>query len=202
MRCATMAGAVLALTLVAGCGSGDGNGNGNGNGQASQEPAPVRVELRSAKGDPAGTVELTERAGGTEIRAQVRGLEPGFHGFHVHQTGVCDAQAVKEGEPAPFSSAEGHYAGDGDASHGDHAGDLPTLLAGDDGTATLTTLTDRFEIGDLRDADGSAIMVHALRDNQANIPGRYKIEGEPGPDSDTQDTGDSGDRVACGLVER
>jgi len=197
MRRAMTTATVLALTLVAGCGSGDGE-----EGRSSQQPAPVRVELQSADGGSAGTVELSERMGGVEVRAQVRGLEPGFHGFHVHQTGICDAQAVKEGMKAPFSSAEGHYAGDPDAKHGDHAGDLPTLLAGDDGTATLTVRTDRFRIDDLRDADGSAIMVHAERDNQANIPGRYKIEGDRARTPRRRTRATRGDRVACGVLKR
>jgi Cu/Zn superoxide dismutase len=57
------------------------------------------------------------------------------------------------------------------------------------------TATDRFTIADLRDVDGSAVMVHSGPDNFANIPARYG-----GPDQETLNTGDSGSRIACGVV--
>jgi superoxide dismutase, Cu-Zn family len=79
--------------------------------------------------------------------------------------------------------------------HGAHAGDLPSLLVTEDGEATLATATDRFSIADLRDADGSAVMVHSGADNFANIPARYG-----GPDQETLSTGDAGSRLACGVV--
>ena len=44
-------------------------------------------------------------------------------------------------------------------------------------------------------------MVHAMRDNQANIPERYKSEGKAGPDAETLATGDSGDRAGCGVIK-
>lgn len=201
MRRAVAAGAVATAIVLAGCGGDGGDGDGGDGSRPAQAPPSMRVELQLAEGGSAGTVELTERAGGVEVRAQVQGLEPGFHGFHVHEAGVCDADAVKEGEPAPYSSAKGHFTG-GESDHGEHAGDLPTLLVGDDGTGMLTVRTDRFTIDDLRDADGSALMVHAMRDNQANVPDRYESEGEAGPDADTLDTGDAGARVACGKVTR
>ena len=52
------------------------------------------------------------------------------------------------------------------------------------------------------DADGSAVMVHALPDNFANIPPeRYQqVNGAPGPDEMTMATGDAGKRVACGVI--
>jgi superoxide dismutase, Cu-Zn family len=59
----------------------------------------------------------------------------------------------------------------------------------------LATATDRFSIADLRDADGSAVMVHSGADNFANIPARYG-----GPDQETLSTGDAGSRLACGVV--
>jgi superoxide dismutase, Cu-Zn family len=146
------------------------------------------VTLRTADGDAVGRVWMHERrrSGTVTVMARVRGLTPGFHGFHVHTAGRC--------EPPGFTSAGGHLNPDG-SKHGDHAGDLPSLLVNADGTGILATATDRFSLADLRDADGSAVMVHSGRDNFANIPPRY---GEP--DAETLDTGDSGTRVACGVV--
>jgi Cu-Zn family superoxide dismutase len=54
---------------------------------------------------------------------------------------------------------------------------------------------------DLFDLDGSAVIVHADSDNYANIPDRYRSSnGQPGPDAETLEAGDSGSRVACGVV--
>ena len=186
----------LTLGMLAGCGGGESPSARS----AAQERQSLDVTLKLADGGSAGSASLTETEGGTEVRARVRGLEPGFHGFHVHEAGVCDPDAREAGERAPFSSAMGHLAGEG-ADHGAHAGDLPTLLVRKDGTAILTTVTDRLRLADVRDQDGSALMVHAMRDNQANIPERYKSEGEAGPDAETLATGDAGDRAACGVIK-
>ena len=94
-----------------------------------------------------------------------------------------------------FTAAGGHF-NPTDASHGDHAGDLPTLLVNEDGTGMLAAATDRFSLADLRDADGSAVIVHELPDNYANIPDRYT----PPADEETLSTGDAGSRLACGEL--
>jgi superoxide dismutase, Cu-Zn family len=73
----------------------------------------------------------------------------------------------------------------------------------DDGTASIRFETDRFSVAELFDADGSAVIAHAGRDNFANIPTRYHSHTEDvfGPDSATLATGDAGGRTACGVVE-
>ena len=129
-----------------------------------------------------GTVEIFEAADGLVLRADLSGLEPGWHGFHIHQTGACEGD---------FTSAGGHYAPN-DSGHGffteagGHAGDLPNIHVGDDGAAMADYHTARVtfdgEMAPLMDDDGSAIMVHASADT---------YESEAG----------AGDRVACGVVE-
>jgi Cu-Zn family superoxide dismutase len=59
-------------------------------------------------------------------------------------------------------------------------------------------------VRELLAGDGSAVIVHALPDNYANIPTRYRSAqtGAPGPDADTLKAGDSGGRVVCGVVRR
>jgi superoxide dismutase, Cu-Zn family len=153
----------------------------------------VRVELQDAAGADIGFVKLTEQGGKVIVRGEVSGLTPGFHGFHVHTVGQC---------VPPFTTAGGHY-NPGGVGHGSHAGDMPSLLVLDDGTAEAQFATDRYTIDELFDADGSAIIVHAGADNFANIPTRYQstTEGVFGPDSVTLATGDAGARVACGVVD-
>jgi Cu-Zn family superoxide dismutase len=150
--------------------------------------------LNDATGQRVGVAFLKEKHGEVSVKAAVWDLPAGFHGFHVHAVGEC---------VPPFTSAMGHYNPTG-AAHGDHAGDLPSLLVNSDGTAELGFTTDRFSVRDLLDADGSALMVHAGRDNFANIPDRYHSHTENtfGPDSETLATGDAGLRAACGVVRR
>ncbi|MGH9163998.1 MAG: superoxide dismutase family protein, partial [Acidimicrobiales bacterium] len=85
-----------------------------------------------------------------------------------------------------------------------HDGDMPLLYANADGVARATFRTDNFTMAQLLDADGSAVIVHALADNYANIPARYLqvAGGAPGPDAATLATGDSGGRQRCGLAQR
>ena len=150
--------------------------------------------LSDANGQKVGVAVFKERHGEVDVSAAVWRLAPGFHGFHVHTTGQC---------VPPFTSAGGHFNPSG-AGHGDHAGDLPSLLVNRDGTGELEFETDRFSLSDLLVGDGSALIVHAGRDNYANIPIRYHSHTTDtfGPDADTLATGDAGARAACGVVER
>jgi Cu-Zn family superoxide dismutase len=154
-------------------------------------PKQVKITLKNPAGAAVGTVTLKQAGARTpvDVRASLRRLQPGFHGFHIHAVGSCVAP--------DFKSAAGHLKV-GDQSHGAHAGDMSSLLVKGNGTATLRLTTDRFTLADLRDADGSAVMVHAAPDNFANIPPRYAPDG---PDQETLDTGDSGARLACGELE-
>jgi len=158
--------------------------------QGSDEPEALRVVLRNVNGAAVGTADLkaASRLAPVDVRVSVRRLQPGFHGFHVHAIGRCEAPG--------FTTAAGHLKADG-TSHGSHRGDMPSLLVKRNGTATLRFTTDGFSIADLGDADGSAIMVHAGADNFANIPPRYA---PTGADQQTKDTGDTGPRVVCGSV--
>jgi superoxide dismutase, Cu-Zn family len=136
---------------------------------------------------------------GLQVTARVTGLPPGFHGFHVHAVGRCEPDSANPADPSmtgDFLSAGGHV-GAGEADHGEHRGDLPALFVTGAGTGSLTAVTDALTVGDLTDADGSAVLVHAGRDNYANIPERYA---PGGPDEATRNTGDAGGRIACGVV--
>jgi Cu-Zn family superoxide dismutase len=147
--------------------------------------------VRNVEGDRVGNVWFHERHDQVTVVAHVRDLPPGFHGFHIHMTGACDPTGA-----TPFASAGGHLNLAG-ASHPGHNGDMSTLLVNADGSGLVALATDRFTLDDLRDADGSAVIVHANPDNYANIPtDRY----DPDPDATTLSTGDAGGRIACGEV--
>jgi Cu-Zn family superoxide dismutase len=160
--------------------------------------------LINADGQRVGRVVFVEAHGRIAVFGRVVGVAPGFHGFHVHAVGVCDPDAIDAaGHPSPFFSAGGHLNPTG-TDHGEHAGDMPSLLVNRDGTAHAHFATDRFDVESLFDADGTAVIVHVGADNLANIPTRYQSSetSEPGPDAATRQTGDSGGRYACGVIAR
>lgn len=153
----------------------------------------ARAMLRDANGSVVGIVHLSAVANGKIlVRASASALAAGFHGFHIHAVGICDAAGG-------FVSAGGHF-NPGSGTHPTHAGDQPVLLVNADGTAVARFETDRYTVDQLFDADGSAFIVHAAADNYANIPTRYSAAGVPGPDAATLSTGDAGGRSACGVI--
>lgn len=77
--------------------------------------------------------------------------------------------------------------------HGSHTGDLPSIQVLLDGSGSAQSLTGRFSPGDIV---GKAVILHAGPDNFGNIPIRYGSA-----DTTTNNTGDAGSRIACGIVE-
>jgi Cu-Zn family superoxide dismutase len=169
-----------------------------------QDPQPqAGAELQDTDGRGVGQLQVTGTDDG-KVRVEITATdqEPGFHGLHFHERGLCEPESPDdEGMIGAFLSAGGHFAREGEP-HGEHAGDLPSLYVNDDGTAQLSVTVDSFTVDDLLAGDGTAILIHQKADNFANIPDRYTSSesGEPGPDAETLETGDSGDRVACGVV--
>ncbi|SDI57996.1 superoxide dismutase family protein [Natribacillus halophilus] len=170
------------------------------NGEAAEEEGEpgATVDLQDENEEPVGTVEFFESGdGNTLLTAEVENLDPGYHGFHIHEEGLCEPDA----DEGPFDTAEGHYAPE-DNAHPEHAGDLPPLHVNEDETAMMSVEVDRFSPDELIEEE-TAMIVHEDPDNFAHIPDRYQSEDqdEPGSDEDTLDTGDAGDRLACGVIE-
>jgi len=142
------------------------------------------VQVKNGQGQTVGTATLTQLSNGVRVILDARGLPPGEKGVHVHEVGRCEGPA--------FTSAGGHFNPD-KKQHGlqnpggPHAGDLPNITIGSDGTGRLETLTDRISLSagakSVFDADGSAIVIHAAPD-----------------DFKTDPTGNSGARIACGVI--
>jgi superoxide dismutase, Cu-Zn family len=149
--------------------------------------AELTAPLIDRTGQEIGTVRLTETGQGVQVAIEARGLPPGPRGLHFHETGRCD--------PPSFQSAGGHFA-PMDRQHGlqnpqgPHAGDMENLTVGEDGSVNTTVSNPRVTLRDgqpnsLLDADGTALIVHAERDDQVTDP-----------------TGNSGDRIACAAFTR
>jgi Cu-Zn family superoxide dismutase len=184
------AAALAAVALVAGILLVPGTSLGS-----ASNPQRLSAVVKDTSDNVLGTVRFSRHGDGVRVRAELSGLTAGFHGFHVHAVGICDPSTG-------FTSAGGHFDPETTGLHGQHAGDMPSLLVQEDGTAELGFSTDRLTIASLRDSDGSAVIVHASPDNFANIPDRYHSHEEDvfGPDSATRATGDAGSRAGCGVL--
>ncbi|MDQ6887649.1 MAG: superoxide dismutase family protein [Gemmatimonadota bacterium] len=149
--------------------------------------AAARATLANTSGGTVGAAELWQEAGGlVHVDVSAVNLAPGAHGIHFHAVGRCDSSAT------PFSTAGAHYNPLNKQhgltnSDGPHAGDAPNIQIGADGRGTLSFTTDRVTLTSggttLLDADGSAVVIHAAPDDQT-----------------TQPSGNSGARVACGVI--
>ncbi len=132
-----------------------------------------------------GTVTLTETASGVVlVNLDAKGIPEGVHGFHIHETGLCDAA---DG----FKSAGGHLSGGKhhgiDDAEGPHPGDMPNVhVASDSSTQVEFFVTGLALTGDgpavVTDGDGSAVILHAGTDDYTSQP-----------------SGDAGARLACGV---
>jgi Cu-Zn family superoxide dismutase len=156
---------------------------------SAQAAAPMVADMRGPDGQDTGEVTLRETPAGVLIDARLRNLPEGVHAFHVHETGACEPD---------FQAAGGHLAGDADA-HGfletdePHAGDMPNLHIPASGELRIEILNTRIQIKEgglltddaaIRDEDGAALIIHAGADDYRSQP-----------------AGDSGARIACGVIE-
>lgn len=151
-------------------------------------PMPAaRATVRSSSGAIVGTLTFAPSATGVHITGTLSGLPPGTHAIHLHAVGTCTA--------SDFTSAGGHVNPMG-AHHGlenpagPHAGDLPNIVVASDGMVQVDLTDPRVTLdtnpaGGLFDSDGTAIVVHAGPDDQKTDP-----------------AGNSGARIACGVIER
>jgi Cu-Zn family superoxide dismutase len=138
--------------------------------------------MRSAAGRDVGTLTLKETAQGISVSGHLTGLPPGTHGIHFHMVGQCTP---------PFESAGGHW-NPTSKQHGTqnpqgpHLGDLPNITVAADSSAHIEGTSPGGTLrgaNGLADADGAAVVIHASAD-----------------DNRTDPSGNSGNRIVCGVV--
>jgi Cu-Zn family superoxide dismutase len=149
---------------------------------ATAQSPQTTAELKNGTGQVIGKVTLVEAPKGVLLKVEAKGLAPGWHGLHFHEKADCSK--------ADFTSAGGHTHGGGDRVHGllnpkaNETGDLPNLYVAADGTGATEVFSSLTTLAALKDADGSAVLIHAGAD-----------------DHQTQPIGGAGARVACAEVK-
>ncbi len=123
---------------------------------------PVHQATEQGVMDEIGQVVISESKYGLVFTPQLKGLEPGVHGFHIHENPSCDAAEV-DGKMTPAGAAGGHLDPEKTAKHGypwgdGHLGDLPALYVDEHGTAANPVLAPRLTA--LDQVAGRSLMVH------------------------------------------
>ena len=127
-----------------------------------------------------GVITFTQTDKGVKVVGHLEGLEPGNHGFHVHEFGDCSAP--------DFTSAGGHY-NPGKMAHGGpdaavrHEGDLGNIVANEKGIATLEWVDPMLRLSGPNSIVGRAVIIHTQAD-----------------DLKSQPTGNAGAREGCGVI--
>ena len=155
--------------------------------------AKTVVQMKDAQGNSVGTVTISESGTGSKgtgvgLKLDLHGLPPGTHGIHFHQTAKCDGP--------DFKSAGPHFNPDGkkhglQSPDGHHAGDMMNLTVTGQDTAKLKLTDSDVVLGDgsnshsLFSNGGTALVIHADADDMKTDP-----------------SGNSGARIACGVVTK
>lgn len=129
----------------------------------------------------AGVVTFTQKGDVVQVNANVTGLTPGGHGFHVHEKGDCSAPDASSAG-AHFNPTSKPHGRPGQGEH--HVGDIPMLEADAGGNARLSV----------------ELKSMALREGPTSVVGKSVIVHANPDDYITQPTGNSGGRVACGVI--
>jgi Cu-Zn family superoxide dismutase len=152
----------------------------------SGHPPRGSASMHDASGRSLGVVNLEQTRSGVRIVGELSGLPAGPHGIHFHAVGRCDGPDFTTAGPHfnPFSRRHGLENPDGP-----HAGDMPNLVIPVGGAVSVDMLSPRVTLDDASttvfDADGTALVIHAAPDDQHTDP-----------------SGNSGARVACGVITR
>ena len=146
----------------------------------------AHVNFVNAQGEKVGTATLEQTSGGVKITGEVSKLPPGTHAIHVHDAGKC--------EGPDFKTAGSHFNPEGKKHgsknpEGPHAGDLPNFDVGSDGTGHFSITANHITLGEgansVFHSGGTSLVIHEKADDYTTDP-----------------SGNSGARIACGVIEK
>jgi Cu-Zn family superoxide dismutase len=179
----SVASAALASSLIlalAAC--------GGSSSKPAAEPATTPgvegVAVLESRSDSAATGEarFVDRGDSVEVTLNVAGATPGKHGVHIHEVGDCSSPDAKSaGEH--FNPGTHQHGAPGVGDH--HAGDFGNIEIAEDGTGTLTLIQPGITLGK----------------GPTSIADRALVLHEKADDFQTQPSGDSGNRIACGVIK-
>lgn len=145
----------------------------------------AHANLIDKQGDPVGVATLEETVNGVQVHVTVHDLPTGMHGIHIHDVGKADPPDFTTA--GPHFNPDSHHHGLDNLSGHHHMGDMPNLTVDSTGHGELTFTLDSATLApgphSLFHPGGTAIVIH-----------------EKGDDEVTDPTGNSGGRIAAGVI--
>jgi len=149
---------------------------------------PARADIMNSQGAKVGSARITAAGDGVKVSVKVSNLSPGDHGIHIHNVGKCEGPDFKTAGPH-FNPTGAHHGIHNTQDPKPHLGDLANLTISAGGTGSATFTVSGITLGDgpnsLFHDGGTSIVIHAKADDLMSDP-----------------SGNSGDRIACGVIER